>query len=192
MARIRIQDAKREIEDVQEIRDFLQPFGIWYEQWEVEGRIGPNATNEEILAAYAPEVNRLKQSGGFATADVINVTQETPNLDAMLNKFNKEHTHSEDEVRFTVRGSGVFHIHPPGGPVFAIQVEAGDLINVPCGTQHWFDLCSDRNIRCIRLFKDMSGWAPAYMEQGVHAKYEPMCLGPAYMRTAEFEPVVKV
>jgi 1,2-dihydroxy-3-keto-5-methylthiopentene dioxygenase len=193
MARIRIQDENREITDTQEICAFLQPFGIWYEKWDVEGRIGPEATNEEILAAYAPEVERLKKAGGFVTADVINVTGATPNLDAMLNKFNKEHTHSEDEVRFTVRGSGVFHIHPENGPVFAIQVESGDLINVPCGTHHWFDLCSDRNIRCIRLFQDMSGWAPHYVEKGVHERYQPLCLGPSYVKAAaEFQPVVKV
>jgi len=193
MARIRIQDQNREITDSQEICEFLKPFGIWYEQWDVEGRIGPEATNEEILAAYAPEVDRLKKAGGFVTADVINVTAATPNLDAMLNKFNKEHTHSEDEVRFTVRGGGVFHIHPKDGPVFAIQVEAGDLINVPHGTQHWFDLCSDRNIRCIRLFQDASGWTPQYVEKGVHESYTPVCLGPTYVGAApEFQPVVKV
>jgi 1,2-dihydroxy-3-keto-5-methylthiopentene dioxygenase len=111
----------------------------------------------------------------------------------MLAKFSKEHTHSEDEVRFTVRGSGVFHIHPPGGPVFAIQVESGDLINVPCGTQHWFDLCNDKTIRCIRLFQDKSGWTPHYIEQSVHERYTPVCLGPAYMKpAAEFQAVVKV
>ena len=193
MARIRIQDENREIADADEIRAFLQPFGIWYEQWDVAGRIGPDATNEEILAAYAPEVQRLKAAGGFVTADVINVTPETPNLDALLAKFAKEHTHSEDEVRFTVKGSGVFHIHPPGGPVFAIQVESGDLINVPAGTQHWFDLCQDRNIRCIRLFQDASGWTPHYVESGVHERYTPVCLGPAYVKpAAEFQPVVRV
>ena len=160
MARIRIQDENREITDTQEIREFLKPFGIWYEKWDVAGRIGPEATNEEILAAYAPEVERLKKACNFVTADVINVSPATPNLDAMLAKFSKEHTHSEDEVRFTVKGSGVFHIHPKNGPVFAIQVEAGDLINVPSGTQHWFDLCNDKTIRCIRLFQDASGWTP--------------------------------
>jgi 1,2-dihydroxy-3-keto-5-methylthiopentene dioxygenase len=40
--------------------------------------------------------------------------------------------------------------------VFAIKVEAGDLIRVPKGTHHRFDLCSDR-IRAIRLFQDVSG-----------------------------------
>ncbi|MFN9915503.1 MAG: acireductone dioxygenase, partial [Pirellulaceae bacterium] len=48
------------------------------------------------------------------TADVINVHRETPGLDAMLARFNQEHTHSEDEVRFTVSGRGVFHLHPDG------------------------------------------------------------------------------
>ena len=116
MARIRIQDENREITDTQEICAFLKPFGIWYEKWDVEGRIGPEATNEEILTAYAPEIERLKKAGNFVTADVINVSPATPNLDAMLAKFSKEHTHSEDEVRFTVKGSGVFHIHPEERP----------------------------------------------------------------------------
>jgi 1,2-dihydroxy-3-keto-5-methylthiopentene dioxygenase len=181
MARIRIQDENREITDVGEIRTFLKPFGIWYEKWDVAGRIGSEATNEEILTAYAPEIDRLKKAGNFVTADVINVSPATPGLDGMLAKFSKEHTHSEDEVRFTVKGSGVFHIHPDNGPVFAIQVESGDLINVPMGTKHWFDLCNDRTIRCIRLFQDTSGWAPHYVESSVHERYTPLCLGPNYV-----------
>jgi 1,2-dihydroxy-3-keto-5-methylthiopentene dioxygenase len=192
MARIRIPDENRELTDVDEIRAFLQPFGIWYERWEVEGRIGAQAANDEILAAYAPEIERLKQTGDFVTADVINVTPQTPGLDGMLAKFSKEHTHSEDEVRFTVQGGGVFHIHPHGGPVFAVQVEAGDLINVPAGTQHWFDLCDDRTIRCIRLFQDASGWTPHYVENGVHERYTPLCLGPTYLpERSKVEPVIR-
>lgn len=193
MARIRVQDKNREITDHQEIRIFLKSFGIVYEKWEVDGRVGPEATNEEILDAYAPEIERLKEQGGFVTADVINVTPETPGLDDMLAKFNKEHTHSEDEVRFTIKGSGLFHIHPDNAPVFAIQVESGDLISVPIGTQHWFDLCDDRTIRCIRLFEDTSGWTPHYVDKPVHESYTPVCMGPAYLSPAnDIEPVVQV
>jgi 1,2-dihydroxy-3-keto-5-methylthiopentene dioxygenase len=192
MARIRIQDENREITDPEQIREFLAPFGIWYEKWDVDGRIDRDATDEEILAEYAPEVERLKARGGFVTADVINVKPETPNLDAMLAKFSKEHTHSEDEVRFTVKGGGVFHIHPENGPVFAVQVETGDLINVPKGTKHWFDLCKDRTIRCIRLFQDMSGWTPHYVDNPVNEKYEPLCLGPAYLAPVGVGGAVKL
>ncbi len=193
MARIRVQDENREITDHQEIRIFLKPFGIVYEKWEVDGRVGPEATNEEILDAYASEIERLKEQGGFVTADVINVTPETPGLDDMLAKFNREHTHSEDEVRFTIKGSGLFHIHPDNAPVFAIQVESGDLISVPTGTQHWFDLCDDRTIRCIRLFEDTSGWTPHYVDKPVHESYTPVCMGPAYLSPAnDIEPVVQI
>lgn len=183
MAVVHIPDQNRELTDVQEIRNFLAPFGIWYENWDVAGRIGKEATNEEILTAYQPEINRLKQQGGFVTADVINVNPGTPNLDVMLAKFDKEHTHSEDEVRFTVEGNGVFHIHPENGPVFSVTVTSGDLINVPRGTKHWFNLCQDRRIRCIRLFEDMAGWAPHYVDQPVHQQYAPLCMGPAYFAT---------
>lgn len=193
MATVTISDQNRTIDDVDEITEFLAPFGIWYENWDVEARVGEDATNDEILEAFQPEIDRLKQAGGFKTADIINVTPETPGLDEMLAKFDKEHTHTEDEVRFTVSGRGLFHIHPKGGPVFSITVEAGDLINVPIGTQHWFNLCENRTIRCIRLFEDMSGWAAHYVDQGVHEKYPPVCWGPEYLPPADnLDPVVRV
>ncbi len=194
MARIRIQDENREITGAAAINAFLRPFGIQYEHWGVEGRLNPESTNEEILQEYAPEIERLKKQGNYVTADVINVHPQTPNLDAMIAKFSREHTHSEDEVRFVVEGRGVFHIHPDNGPVFAIQVEDGDLINVPAGTKHWFDLCADRHIRCIRLFQDPSGWAPAYTDSGIDQKYEPVCFGPSHLPVEQprLSPVVKL
>ena len=102
----------------------------------------------------------------------------------MLAKFNIEHRHDEDEVRYIVAGRGLFHIHPPDGPVVALEVEAGDLIRVPRGTLHWFDLCGDRRIRAIRLFQDISGWTPHYTNSGVDRGYEPVCWGPRYISPA--------
>jgi 1,2-dihydroxy-3-keto-5-methylthiopentene dioxygenase len=178
MATVHIPSENRQLTDAAEISNFLKPFGIWYEHWQVAGRLSPTASDADILNEYAPEIEKVKAAGGFLTADVINVHSETPNLDAMLAKFNKEHTHSEDEVRFTVEGKGVFHLHPEGGPVFSVTVESGDMINVPCGTKHWFNLCDDRRIRCIRFFEDVTGWTPHYVEQGVHGDFSPMCFGP--------------
>ena len=140
-----------------------------------------DASAEEILAAYAPEIEKLKVRGGYVTADVIDVKPGTPGLEAMLAKFNREHWHDEDEVRFIIQGRGLFHIHPPEGPVLAIEVEAGDLIRVPRGTWHWFDLCPDRRIRAIRLFQDSAGWTPHYTDSGVDQNYQPVCFGPAYL-----------
>ena len=85
-------------------------------------------------------------------------------------------------MRFILAGRGLFHIHPEKGPVVAIEVGAGDLIRVPRGTRHWFDLCGDRRIRAIRLFQDVSGWTPLYTHSGEERNFEPVCWGPAYIR----------
>jgi 1,2-dihydroxy-3-keto-5-methylthiopentene dioxygenase len=181
MARITIPDEGRRIEAFPEVSGFLAGVGIQYERWDVGDRVSADASSDDILAAYAPEIERLKKQGGYLTADVISVTPETPGLEGMLARFSQEHTHSEDEVRFIVKGRGLFHIHPADAPVFALELEAGDLIRVPAGTRHWFDLCSDRTIRAIRLFQDASGWTPHYTSSGLQARYEPVCLGPAYL-----------
>ena len=183
MAVVLIPDEKRTITDKAAISEFLAPFGIYHERWPMEERVDPDAAPEAILKAYEAEIDVLKKQGGYVTADVISVSPATPNLDAMLAKFTMEHTHSEDEVRFILKGRGLFHIHPDQGPVFAIQVEAGDLINVPKGTKHWFHLCEDKTIRAIRLFQDMTGWTPAYIADGRHVQYAPVCWGPNYVKS---------
>ena len=184
MAIVTVPAEARRIADPAAVKAFLNDHGLHYEVWPLEDRVDPAAPAEEILAAYDPEIEELKRRGGFVTADVVDVYPDTPNLDAMLEKFNKEHTHTEDEVRFILQGRGVFHINPGDKPVFAIEVWAGDMISVPLGTRHWFDLCTDRRIRAIRLFQDTSGWTPHYLEDGVHAGFEPLCYGPAWVAPA--------
>ena len=184
MAYVRIPSEERVIDNPDAIRDFLRPHGIDYDRWAVEGRIDRDATQDEILSAYSPEVDALKARGGYITADVVDVTPDVPNLQAMLDKFNKEHRHAEDEVRFIVKGRGIFYIHPETeDPVFSIEVEEGDLINVPAGTKHWFDLCADRTIRAIRLFREKAGWTPVYTGDEIAGGYQPLCFGPNYMAT---------
>lgn len=182
MAVVSIPTQSRRLVTAPEVAGFLKDYGIRYERWPLADRCDPDASSDDILAAYAPEIEKLKAEGGFVTADVINVTPETPGLDAMIAKFNKEHTHTEDEVRFIVKGRGLFHIHPEdGSDVFSIEMTAGDWISVPAGTRHWFDFCSEKTIRAIRLFQDKSGWTPHYIEAGVHEQFLPVCWGPSYL-----------
>ncbi len=178
MAIVNIPKKSLVLRDSGEITNYLAKIGIDYERWDTGGPpVSADATEAEILEAYSPEIEKLKARGGYVTADVINIIPTTPNLDAMLSKFNREHWHDEDEIRFIVKGHGLFHIAPPGGDVVSIEMEAGDLIRVPRGTLHWFNLCGDKTVRAIRLFQDISGWTPHYSESGVDAGYEPLCFG---------------
>ncbi len=181
VAVLRIPDEQRSIFEQGEVRHYLAGIGIEYERWESPADLLNDASAEQTLRAYGPQIEELKRRGGYVTADVIDVNPDTPGLDAMLSRFNIEHRHDEDEVRYIIAGGGLFHIHPQQGPVVAIEVEAGDLIRVPRGTLHWFDLCGDRRIRAIRLFQDKSGWTPHYTSSGVDRNYEPVCWGPRYI-----------
>jgi 1,2-dihydroxy-3-keto-5-methylthiopentene dioxygenase len=181
MAVVRIPEEERSLHEEAAVRAFLAEAGIDFERWEPAHPLRDGATADEVLDAYQAEIDRLKAAGGYVTADVIDVGPATPNLEAMLAKFRSEHWHDEDEVRFILEGRGVFFIHPRQGRVFAIEVSAGDLIRVPRGTWHWFDLCAERRIRAIRLFQDPAGWTPRYTESGVAAGFEPVCLGPSHL-----------
>ena len=181
MAIVTIPEENRVLQNPIAIAAHLGNIGITYERWELARDVGDNATPEEVLRAYGAEIETLKRRGGYVTADVIDVGPETPNLEAMLAKFSCEHWHDEDEVRFIICGRGLFHIRPRKGPVTVIEVQAGDMISVPKGTWHWFDLCGDRRIKAIRLFQDASGWTPHYTGSGVDRNYQPVCLGPVYL-----------
>lgn len=183
MAIVNVPDKNLVLRDAAEITNYLARLGIDYERWENVRHVAADASEEEILAAYAEEIEKLKASGGYVTADVINIVPTTPNLDVMLNKFNREHWHDEDEVRFIVKGHGLFHIAPKDAEVVSIEMEAGDLIRVPRGTLHWFNLCGDRTVRAIRLFEDMAGWTPHYTESKIDANYQPLCFGVNYIPT---------
>lgn len=187
MALVKIPEQNQTIRDAEAIRQFLGRHGIEYERWTPQ-MAGPSTSAEALLAANRATIADLKARGGYVTADVIDVGPETPGLDAMLAKFSTEHWHDEDEVRLIVEGRGLFHIHPAEGPVFAIEVEGGDLIRVPKGTSHWFDLCSDRRIRAVRLFQDKSGWTPHYTLSGVDASFQPVCFGATYFPPAAARP----
>ncbi|MEO9170422.1 MAG: cupin, partial [Candidatus Baltobacteraceae bacterium] len=75
----------------------------------------------------------------------------------MRKKFLDEHQHVEDEVRFFVEGRGAFYLHA-GGRVYQTVCCKGDLISVPAGTKHWFDMGPDPEFTAIRLFINPEGW----------------------------------
>lgn len=163
----------------EEVRNALAPLGVDYERWSLD-RVPADCSADDVLRAYAAEIDEMKRRGAYATADVIDVNPQTPNLDAMLAKFDREHTHDEDEVRFILAGRGIFFLHIDGR-VASVEVGPGDMLRVPRGTTHWFTLCEDRRIRAIRWFQDTTGWTPHYTDSGVDKDYQPLCFGPAYL-----------
>jgi len=148
-------------EDYAEISNTLHDAGICFERWPVR-ELTQTASNEEILAAYSPEIKHFcEEECNFSTSDVICLTQDHPDKESLRQKFLSEHTHTEDEVRFFVAGQGVFYLHIDSN-VYVLSCQAGDLVSVPNGTKHWFDMGPNPSFTCIRLFSNPEGWVAEF------------------------------
>jgi 1,2-dihydroxy-3-keto-5-methylthiopentene dioxygenase len=148
------------ITDSQTIKSVLANYGIPFERWETRELI--DSSPEGVLTTYKNEITKLKKERGYLSEDVVALDKTTENLSGLLAKFSDEHHHTDDEVRFTVAGEGVFEINVTAEERVKFTAQPGDLIVVPAWRRHLFYLTAVQSIRCIRLFKDMSGWAAIY------------------------------
>ena len=119
---------------------------------------------EEVLQAHDRYFEQLQASDGYSKRDLIVLHPEVPNLDALLAKFSRCHTHADDEVRYIVDGEGTFGFVCPDGSQVQLTVQAEEYINVPAGTEHWFVLTDARRIKAVRYFVGTEGWVPEYTE----------------------------
>jgi 1,2-dihydroxy-3-keto-5-methylthiopentene dioxygenase len=156
----------------------LASLGIRFEQWETPAVLAPTAEDAAILAAYRPAIKRLQAEGGYHTVDCIHMRPDHPQKTELRAKFLNEHTHSEDEVRFFVRGDAVFYLHL-GEDVYAVHCHAGDLLSVPANTPHWFDMGEQPAFTAIRFFNNTEGWVARFTGDAVAGrivKYEELTL----------------
>lgn len=131
--------------------------GIRLERWEASQPLSEDADQEEVLAAYKEDIERLNRQYGFKSVDVVSLRPDSPKRIEMRQKFLSEHTHDDFEVRFFVEGQGLFYLHI-GSKVYALLCTKGDLICVPAGTTHWFDMGAYPDFKCIRFFTTSDGW----------------------------------
>ncbi len=163
-------------EDPDEIVQALAPLNVRFERWEAEEPLPDDASSEDVLKAYREEVDRLCVQGDFRLVDVVRLKPDDSDPEwpqkahAARTKFLEEHTHDEDEVRFFVEGSGCFYLHV-GSSVYAVVCEAGDLLWVPQGTAHWFDMGTRPEFTAIRFFQEEDGWIGNFLPNSIASRF---------------------
>jgi 1,2-dihydroxy-3-keto-5-methylthiopentene dioxygenase len=176
MSRLRIFDdhapetVKRETRDGAEIAALLGARGIRFERWAASQPVAPGASQDEVIAAYRDDIDRLMREEGYVTCDVVSLDRDHPQKAELRQKFLDEHTHAEDEVRFFVAGAGLFTLHL-GNEVYEVLCEQGDLIRVPAGTKHWFDMGPNPYFVAIRLFNNPAGWVANFTGSDYAARF---------------------
>jgi len=112
--------------------------------------------------SWESAVDEVMRMRGYRTRDEVRLSPQTEGLDAILGRFDREHSHTDDEVRYVLAGEGIFDIRARDDRWMRVVVGPGDLIVVPRDRHHRFFLGAERTIHAVRLFEDQAGWVPHY------------------------------
>ena len=150
----------------------LRRIDVLFDRWATPVGLSLDAAAEAILSAYAKPVEYLRRSRGYSTTDVARVKRGDETAPALRAKFLAEHTHADDEARFFVEGGGCFYLRDDD-QVLALACEAGDLLLIPAGVRHWFDIGLDPCFTAIRFFTQPQGWVAALTGDAIADTFPP-------------------
>jgi 1,2-dihydroxy-3-keto-5-methylthiopentene dioxygenase len=168
-----------------EIAATLAKHGVRFERWRTDGERQLESMavaalpDAQIVQAYAREIERARTAHGYRSQDVVRMQRGPEERDEQAyqqrvqtarSKFLAEHVHAEDEVRCFAQGSGLFSLRL-SEHVFQVFCEAGDMLSVPAGTRHWFDMGSVPSFCALRLFGSPEGWVARYTGDAIAQAY---------------------
>jgi 1,2-dihydroxy-3-keto-5-methylthiopentene dioxygenase len=159
------------------IREALARINVRFERWTALRPIASTDRDEDILAAYQPEIRRLEHADAYQSVDLLRCLPDHPQRAELRAKFLAEHIHDDDEVRFFVEGAAMFYLHADAR-VHMVLCERDDLISVPAGMRHWFDMGPEPYFTVIRLFTTPDGWVARFTGDPIAARF------PAFERQA--------
>jgi 1,2-dihydroxy-3-keto-5-methylthiopentene dioxygenase len=159
-----------ETSDGAAVAEELRAIGVRFERWAADAELAPGASQDDVIAAYRSSIDRLVKECGYQSYDVLRLERGAANAPEARKKFLDEHRHAEDEVRFFVEGAGSFYLHV-GTRVYQVICVKGDLISVPAGTRHWFDMGPDPEFTVIRLFTNPDGWVAQFTGEPIASAF---------------------
>jgi len=169
--------AELDTADEAPIREALARINVRFERWPAQQLLASTDKDDDILAAYRPEIQRLERTQAYQSVDVLRCLPDHPQREQLRAKFLAEHTHDDDEVRFFVDGAAMFYLHADAR-VHMVLCARNDLISVPAGMRHWFDMGPEPHFTVIRLFTTPEGWVARFTGDSVATRF------PAFVRHA--------
>ena len=156
-------------EDLSTIQRELNKRGIGFERWTASIELAAEADEASILGSYADDVNRVKQTHGFITVDAIRMTLSIPSESPFATNFSLNTRTQKTKCGF-VEGRGLFSLHIDD-EVLTVLCERGDLIHVPAGTKHWFDMGSRPQFCALRFFNNPAGWVADFSNDPIAERF---------------------
>jgi 1,2-dihydroxy-3-keto-5-methylthiopentene dioxygenase len=136
----------------EDIASTLAEQGVVFEQRTAHSPVTAGASSQDILAACGAHLDSLMTEAGFAEVDVISVDGNPLQTAEVRAGFLEERQCGATEAWHFVAGRGLLSLHI-GEFVYAVLCEKNDLVRMPAGTCHWFDMGEHPRLVAIRLIK---------------------------------------
>ena len=127
-----------------------------FERWD-SCPVEKGASDAQLIAAYQAQIDAL----GYPSVSVLSVTGDHPQHAELRAQFLDERRYNEDEVRFFIAGQGLYNLHI-GDYVYAVRCEKNDLLVIPAGIAHWFDMGENPYLVTLRPFNSAKGEVPVF------------------------------
>lgn len=139
----------------EDIAATLAEQGIGFERWPHATRVEPGADEQEVLAACQVQLDPLMSERGHAALEVLSRKGGYADINSVLPE---EQRLEGDAALLLLAGRGLLCLHIDDY-VYGLVCERHELVSLPAGTAHWFDLGEQPNLVAIRLFG--TGTTPA-------------------------------
>lgn len=113
---------------------------------------------DQLLDALDERLRRISLITPLVSRDLLNLNTNSAATAAHLRRFSGFHTHDHDEGRYIVAGECLFGFALPSGQQVRLTLHPGDLLRIPAGTEHWFQLTPLHELKAVRLFSNVDDW----------------------------------
>lgn len=132
----------------------LAEHAVRFARWQ-PAPIEKGASDADMIAAYQPQIDAL----GYAAVDVFRASSDPAQNAELRAQYLNERRYSEDAVHFFIAGQGQFNLHL-GDYVYAVRCEKNDLLVIPAGMPHWFDIGENPHCVTLGMFNTAKGCEP--------------------------------
>ncbi|KAK3440753.1 hypothetical protein EUGRSUZ_B01017 [Eucalyptus grandis] len=136
------------------------------------------------------ELKKIREERGYSYMDFCEVSPEKqPNYEENIKKFFVEHLHTDEEIRYTVAGSGYFDVRDKNDGWIRVWVKKGGMIVLPAGMYHRFTLDSNNYIKVFTIYAYFTSliqhtWRTQNTHTDTHEENERTRFGPSKLVAA--------
>lgn len=136
-----------------DIASTLAAVSIDYRQLELPAALRPGCEQADFDAAYGLWLQALMGEQGYVRQELFNLQRNHPQKLELRARHLDEQVQGSASAWLFVGGFAQLSIHLQGY-VYLLQGERGDLLSLPAGTRHWFDLGEEPHALVLRLSAD--------------------------------------